>query len=137
MTAPIIQVQITDNRLPTLMAQAPAKANQLLRILANEGRNKAVMLIHESPASGRTYQRGRRTHTASSPGNPPRTDTGALINSINVEQRGAFSQSINAGTDYAAYLEFGTSTMEARPFMGPMALWLEEQVPIIFDGFIK
>lgn len=137
MTAPTITIQIKDNRLPDLIVQAPQKAGQLVRALAIEGRNKAVMLIHDSPATGRTYQRGSISHTASSPGNPPRTDTGALINSITIANEGRFTQSINVGAEYGPHLEYGTDRMEARPFMGPMALWLEGQVSDIFDGFLE
>ncbi len=132
-----ISVAIKDNRLPSLMVTAPQRAGQLIRVLANEGRNKAIMLIHESPATGRTYTRGTIQHTASSPGNPPRSDTASLVNSINVENAGPFSQSINVGVAHGELMEFGTDTIEPRPFMGPMALWLEGQVPDVFDKFLE
>ncbi|MFJ2621368.1 HK97-gp10 family putative phage morphogenesis protein [Glutamicibacter sp. NPDC087344] len=53
-------------------------------------------------------------------------DTGNLRSSINTQpSRGASRSSVTigadvvAGTKYAKYLEFGTSRMTARPFMGP------------------
>lgn len=55
-------------------------------------------------------------------------DTGNLRSSINTQpNRGASRSSVSigadvvAGTEYAKYLEFGTSRMAARPFMGPAA----------------
>ena len=134
---PQIQVIIKDNQLPRLMAAAPADADQALRALGVEGRNKWVMLIHESPPTGRTYTRGSVSHTASSPGNPPRSDTAALVNSINVQSAGLLRVEIRDGVEYGALMEFGTDTVEPRPAAGPMALWLEGQVPRVFNGFLK
>ena len=75
--------------------------------------------------SGRQYQRGQKMHTASAPGESPAVDYGALINSIQSELGDVTSKSATAqvGTNmiYAVPLEFGTSRMEARPFMRPGA----------------
>jgi hypothetical protein len=137
MMQPTISVIIKDNQLPRLMAAAPADADRALRVLANEGRNKWVLLIHESPPTGRSYTRGTVQHVASSPGNPPRSDTGTYINSINVQPAGTLRYEIRDGVLYGVLLEFGTDNMEARPSAGPMALWLEGQVPDVFDEFLK
>ena len=70
--------------------------------------------IQSSPADPET---GR-----SKPGNPPKTDTGRLVNSIFVDieqtERGL---SVRVGTNvkYGTYLEFGTRTVQARPWLGP------------------
>ena len=78
--------------------------------------------------TGTTYQKynPRRQHTASSPGEPPVTDTGQLASSISttVKRRGtAIVGQINAAAPYAADLEFGTKAMKkkggGRPFMQP------------------
>tara|TARA_R100001460_G_scaffold37421_5_gene71745 strand:- start:458 stop:907 length:450 start_codon:yes stop_codon:yes gene_type:complete len=78
--------------------------------------------------TGTTYQKynPRRQHTASSPGEPPVTDTGQLASSISttVKRRGtAIVGQIIAAAPYAADLEFGTKAMKkkggGRPFMQP------------------
>lgn len=83
-------------------------------------RNEAISLVQNSPATGRTYQRRGIAHVASSPGNPPRTDTGNLINSIRTKfMYENLTGIVNAGALYAAPLEFGTPKIEPRPFMRP------------------
>lgn len=55
----------------------------------------------------------------SAPGEPPGVDTGALQRSITVQQVGHLRYVVAVGTEYAAYLEYGTSNMAARPFLLP------------------
>ena len=74
--------------------------------------------------TGITYQKynPRRQHTASAKGEPPATDTGFLVSSItsSVKKQGtAVIGQIVASAPYAPYLEFGTSTIDPRPFMQP------------------
>lgn len=135
-----IYVRIIKNKFQELKEKSPQKAGQALRQLALEGVSIARESMLESPATGRDYARGGRTHTASSPGNPPRVDMGNLINTLHIENRGSFSQAIIAGggaEGYAEWLEFGTTKMAARPFMGPMALEVERLVPRVFDKFLE
>lgn len=56
----------------------------------------------------------------SSPGEPPRDRSGHLAGSLSatVDEAGAVTL---AATDPARHLEFGTRTMEARPFLRPAA----------------
>ena len=54
-------------------------------------------------------------------------DTGALRDSIAVSQDG-MSAEISANTDYAAYVEFGTSKMAAQPYLVPSLLGNENAV---------
>ena len=54
-------------------------------------------------------------------------DTGALRDSIAVSQDGMNAQ-ISANTDYAAYVEFGTSKMAAQPYLVPSLLGNENAV---------
>lgn len=60
------------------------------------------------------------------PQDPSRPVTGNLRNSITTSDLRSVSQSspsaeVRASAKYAPYLEFGTSRMPARPFMGPAA----------------
>lgn len=82
--------------------------------------NDAVQSMRDSPATGREYQRRGVAHTASSPGNPPRIDTGALSQSKQTRYNtSALEGAVNFSTEYAAPLEFGTSRIEPRPYARP------------------
>ena len=54
-------------------------------------------------------------------------DTGALRDSIAVSQDG-MSAEVSANTDYAAYVEFGTSKMVAQPYLVTSLLGNENAV---------
>ena len=89
--------------------------------------------------TGITYQKynPRRQHTASAKGEPPATDTGFLVSSItsSVKKQGtAVIGQIVASAPYAPHLEFGTSTIDPRPFMQPA---LERNRPKIKRIFKK
>ncbi|WP_020474239.1 HK97-gp10 family putative phage morphogenesis protein [Zavarzinella formosa] len=79
----------------------------------------------EGKRGGRFYKRGNILHQASAPGEPPSTDTGRLVNSINTylnRAAGGLEAFVTAGrgtVNYAYLLEFGTRLMAARPFMAP------------------
>ena len=73
--------------------------------------------------TGRTYKRGDITHTASAAGQPPATDTGFLGQNItmnvDVKSNGTVVGQIISAAPYSKALEFGTTNMDARPFMQP------------------
>jgi len=77
---------------------------------------------------GRIYSRGGRTHQASAPGETPAIDFGHLVNSIESSLIDSTSSQVATDSDIAPFLEFGTSRMEARPFMRPAADEHEEDV---------
>lgn len=79
-----------------------------------------VRSIQNSPPTGKTYQRRSVSHTASSPGNPPRTDTGRLVSSAHVQPRQDGAEVVIA-SNYATFLEYGTRNMAPRPFLEPAA----------------
>lgn len=86
--------------------------------------------------TGRIYQRRSVTHRASAPGEAPASDTGRLVNSINVYlDKAAKTALVIAGrgsVKYATMLEFGTLKMAARPFMHPALeksrAWIQERL---------
>ena len=61
---------------------------------------------------------GTYTHIASKAGDAPNTDTGRLIGSIQTELSGK-SVFVGTNVEYAPALEFGTTSMAARPFLRP------------------
>ena len=58
-------------------------------------------------------------HVPSKPGSPPSADTRLLDTSIDTVVVGPNRVDVVSSAPYSAALEFGTSKMEARPFMGP------------------
>jgi len=66
--------------------------------------------------SGRVYQRGGVRHRASAPGEPPATDTGYLLNSVDTQVEGLQAKVGNTA-EYALYLERGTQHIAPRPFV--------------------
>jgi len=132
-----LRVRINKNDLRRLATAAPDEADRAIRAVAEEGRTHAILIINESPATGRVYTRGSVSHTASSPGNPPRSDIGTLVNSIHVERLGKGHFALVDGVEYGEYLEFGTDKMDARPFFGPAAMHMEQEAPRLFDHFLE
>ena len=71
---------------------------------------------------GEVYEKynPRRTHTASADGAYPATDTGYLKSHIRTKiYSDGMGGEIQSNAEYSSFLEFGTSTMSARPFMQP------------------
>lgn len=116
-----LSVRILRNDLGRLQRAAPGKAEIALEALAREGERYVKQSFGTSP---------------SSPGDPPGVDTGALRASIHVEAPAPNKRIIADGMEYGIHLEFGTRFMAARPFMGPMVMWLRGQVTPIFDEFL-
>ena len=133
-----ISTRIT--RLPKYDRVERAYRTAVHRIISAGGQdtmNTAKKSIQSHGSSGKTYEKykPRRTHTASAAGNPPNTDTGFLVNNINLvfdlDQLGV---SVESRADYSGFLEFGTSKMQARPYLQPA---LEENKPKIRSKFAK
>ena len=75
---------------------------------------EASRLISEGAVSG-------KNHVPSLPGAPPNEDTGHLRTQIEVTQTAPLRVEVSSNAHYSAALEYGTSKMQARPFMGPAA----------------
>ena len=110
------------NRLPRVTREGLAKGVSAANLFFIK---EAQSLIRSSPATGREYPRGAKTHVASSPGQAPRSDTGRLIGSFGQDVRigpAKIIGTISANVEYAESLEFGTTRMAERPFMRPTLL---------------
>lgn len=81
----------------------------------------AARSITEGAVSG-------KNHVPSAPGEPPNEDTGTLRRNITVTQVGPLHVRVASNAPYSAHLEFGTSKMAARPFMGPAARATRKEV---------
>ena len=88
----------------------------------------AVKKIQRSPASGRTYTKysgktgsgksSKRKHRASAPGEPPKTDIGNLVKSIETTRIGLDAY-VFTEIDYGKFLELGTIQIRPRPWLAP------------------
>jgi len=74
----------------------------------------AQLSITEGAVSG-------KGHVPSNPGEPPNADTHLLSDNIEVTQPAALRVEVSSNAPYSSELEFGTSKIAARPFMGPAA----------------
>jgi len=82
--------------------------------------NEAKKSIQAHQSSGNTYTRRSVTHTASTAGNPPNSDTGNLVDNITIKKiNGGYDVGSRKGAPYGVHLEFGTSKMAARPWLTP------------------
>jgi hypothetical protein len=129
-----VGVVVNFNKLPDMLKNNPKRADAAVNAMALDGERFAKQSMEDSPASGNSYVVGTgQIHIASSPGNPPRIDTGTLINSIHVRRAGVARYMVVAGVDYAIILEFGSSKVAARPFMVPMVVYLQQNADQFFD----
>jgi hypothetical protein len=133
------KIVVNFDRFADVIARAPSAAENAIDALAHECRNYAVMSIQDR-SSGETYYRysPKRLVTASAPGDAPNTDTGNLVNSIQVERAGTLRRLVNVGAEYGLPLELGAPgrNIAARPFMGPAAMHTEKVAPEFFRDFI-
>lgn len=118
-----------DNTIPG------AITGELVRGAVNI-RNAILKSMRDTPKTGRHYRRGKKTHVASSPGNPPAIDSGDLIKSVIFDVRPMEIEvgSIISIPPYPRYLEEGTEKMEARPWLGPA---VEKHTEEIIDDVME
>lgn len=116
--------------------EAAVTSAHLVRSEAIKSIQDASMGTHVTryTASGEPYG-----HIAAKAGAAPNTDTGALVNSIQVEgdSGGIFKQrarGIFVGTRlaYGAWLEFGTKAMKARPWLWPALDRMRDDIRKVF-----
>lgn len=118
--------------LDRIVAQFPGEADAWLRGVAQTMTNEIMLSFNTSPP-GRVYRRGKKIHVASTSGNPPNVDTGALRASMKWRKMGNLHYEISDGVEYGVYLEYGTEKMGHRPFVRPVfAAWQDK----IADDFI-
>lgn len=76
-------------------------------------------------------------HVVSAPGDFPNQDTGVLGNNIETVQKAPLLVEVSSNAPYSAPLEFGTSQMEARPFMRPARDAERAAVVKLLDDAVK
>ena len=98
--------------------------NNMQEVLLGGGqliRGEAIRSIQSGAKSGKTYKRYNptRTHKSSAPGEAPASDTGNLVRNIRVKQKTQDIVTVESRASYSKFLEYGTSKMQARPFLFP------------------
>ena len=131
-----------------LQKKMTTNARKNVKIAVTRGTSLVENEAKESIAqggTGKTYEKynPRRTHTASKSGQPPATDTGFLISQITMnvksQTNGSVVGQVISAAPYSKALEFGTTTMDARPFMQPALEKNKKKIVSIFkqQGVIK
>lgn len=115
-----MQMDVDTRMLERVIRELPGGIDDLLAAAATEMVGDMVMGMQESPADGVTYTRGSREHVASSAGNPPRPDTGELVNSVTHTKTGTHEETIHDQVEHGRWQEVGTEFIEARPWMKPV-----------------
>lgn len=98
---------------------------------------EAIRIVSEN-AGGTADVRYNPTRnvTVSKPGDPPHTDTGRLRQSIKFEYSKGVGK-IGSNLKYAAWLEFGTEKMAARPWLSVAVQRSSKKVADIFEKWFK
>jgi len=116
-------VEATQKALAKLARQFGPAIAEAAVIGAHAIRTTAIQSIQDqSPGEivvrSRTGGGGEYDHTAAAAGEAPNTDTGDLVNSIQVEvlPTGVF---VGTRLAYGGWLELGTRKMQARPWLIP------------------
>lgn len=117
-----IGVKINDAKLQNLIRTSPGKAINLVDAMALDGLGYVVRSFTVSP---------------SAPGDPPGVVTGTHKAGIHIVPLGPFKKGIETSTDYAIPLEFGTEDMAPRPYMAPMANYLQRNVMGYWSTFVE
>lgn len=85
---------------------------RVLYVGADMIRSEAFRSISAGSVSG-------KGHVPSQPGEPPNREFGGLQDNLKAELVSPLEAQVTSEAPYAAALEFGTSKMEARPYMRP------------------
>jgi HK97 gp10 family phage protein len=107
-----------------------AKVGTALFVGGEGIRSEAGHMITEGAVSG-------RNHVPSLPGEPPNEDTGTLRTHIETTQPAPLRVEVSSNAPYAVELEFGTSKMAARPYMGPATQRKKKEVIELVRGAIN
>lgn len=118
MSARVTGMESLNRNIDRIKKSVGVDVFKALVVGANLVRTTAIKSI-QTVSSGRTVQRtraggGTYLHVVSRPNDPPNTDTGRLVSSINVEIDGE-SAFVGSSLEYAGKLEFEGK----RPWLNP------------------
>ena len=111
--------------------------------IMSTGLKQAAIMVHEEAvksirrrSAGRVYHRGRITHVASKPGDPPNVDTGELISGVTWEPQNGKALAVFVGTNvkHGVYMEFGTKDVAPRPWLLPALRKHQDKISKLFTS---
>jgi hypothetical protein len=128
-----MSTRLVYNHIPRLTLEMETKAGILVHTTALlvEQRSKASM---SGPKSGRIYRRGKKSHQASAPGEPPAVDTGKLKNSIHTTMVTTTKAQVIANTDYAERLEKRMKRQFFSPVLDQLRDWFVTEMEKVIGG---
>jgi HK97 gp10 family phage protein len=117
-----IEFRLTDDSIRVLnkLKQWPGHINaemtKEMESIGQDVRTKIMENMQDTQRASWSYQRGKKWHFPSAPGNPPAIDGGRLVGSFEIF---ASKDAVEVGTNvvYAKFLEKGTGKMKPRPFL--------------------
>lgn len=104
------------NNLPRITHRVHSNAGRVVRQTVAEIEARIKTSFSE-PKHGEVYG----AHQASAPGEAPAIDHGILAGSVQAYMETATKGGVGVGAEYGPHLEYGTDTIEPRPFMVPAA----------------
>jgi len=116
----MISVKVQSNfakKADVVLKKYQVNASRHVNRVLNNFRRDITMNMRNTPKTGNTYERGGKTHTASSAGNPPAIDTGRLVSSIQTKPSSPSIKPVGkvfTNVEYAQMLELYMD----RAFMG-------------------
>ena len=106
---------------------------------------ESTLLLHEEAVKIVSANEGgsqqvrynpKRTVSVSRPGDPPHTDTGRLRQSIKFNFKDDMGE-VGSNLKYAAWLEFGTENMSARPWLSTAVVNVTKDIQKIFAKWME
>ena len=116
----MISIKVESNfakNADVILKKYQVNASRHVNRVLNNFRRDITLGMRNTPKTGNTYERGNKTHTASSEGNPPAIDTGRLVSSIQIKPSTPSIKPVGkvfTNVEYSQMLEL----YMGRPFMG-------------------
>ena len=116
----MISIKVESNfskNADVILRKYQVNASRHVNRVLNHFRRDITLGMRNTPKTGNTYEKGNKTHTASSAGNPPAIDTGRLVSSIQIKPSTPSIKPVGkvfTNVEYSQMLELYMD----RPFMG-------------------
>lgn len=128
------RIRIDFDGIPAHMAQMDRAAENAVSAVAETLSGEITTSVQRRSASSGPVMRyqPRRVVFPAAEGQPPNTDTGNLVASVQVEDAGRLRRRVVIGAEYAEALEFG-----GHPFVEPAVERTERQAPRIVQAIMS
>ncbi|MCB1713003.1 MAG: HK97 gp10 family phage protein [Candidatus Riesia sp.] len=139
-------IQVIDDGVQAALSKlariAPDRAQAIVEASAHMIQDRAVKNIQGGVRTGKFYRATKdgKMHQASAPSEFPKSNTGNLVKNITVEKvpnQVAATVGSRDAAEYGYYLEFGTSKMQPRPWLGRSAEQEREAINKLIDNTVN